>query len=179
MISKTKRSVSVWFFAAFVLSCIFIGATVQNNREIEQRRLIEPVQTVGTLVSSRCTTWMRGAKSAGPKPEIVLEYRYPTIGFMSVEHVFVTTKWFDTMEACFEFEKSNSRTSTIWYEKSRPEKASLYEAEPYSWGFLYGLILAALFVVFGVYDQKSINQEKRGAQKKNRASNRLKREEKS
>lgn len=174
MIRKNKQSVSVWFFAAFVLSFIFIGATVQNNREIDQRRLIEPIQTVGTLTSSHCTTWMRGAKSAGPKPEIVLKYRYPILGSENVVHEFVTTKWFDTMEACFEFEKSNSHTATIWYEKSHPEKASLYETEPYSWGFLYGLILAALFVVFGVYDQKAINQEKRDSQNLKRTANRAK-----
>jgi hypothetical protein len=182
MIRTPKRSVSVWFFVAFMMACFFIWATIQNNREIAQRRLAEPVQTVGTLVSSDCTTFLRGGRYTTQKPEAVLEYKYSTVGPNPTQHVLVTTRWFDTLEDCAAFEKSISNVATIWYEKVHPEKASLYKTEPDSWGFLYGLILAALFVLFGVYDQKSINKEKRDSQKGTRAAkralNRLKRERK-
>jgi hypothetical protein len=157
----------------------FIWATIQNNREIAERRLAEPVQTEGTLVSSRCTTFMRGGSKGGPKPEAVLEYKYSTIGANPTQHVFITTHWFDTLKDCAAFEKTNSNVATIWYEREHPEKASLYETESDSWGFLYGLILAAIFALGGMYDQKSINKEKRESQKDKRVLNRLKRERKS
>jgi len=178
MIRKNKQSVSVWFFVALGLACIFLWAAIQNNREIDERRLVEPVQTTGTLTSSRCTTWMRGAKGAGPKPEAVLEYKYTTIDTNPSSHILVATKWFDTLKDCAEFEKTNSATATIWYEKGHPEKASLIASEEHTWGFLYGEILAVLFAILGVYDQKSINQEKHETQKLKRATNRLKRKRK-
>lgn len=175
MISTPKRSVSPIFFVAFVVAGLFIWATIQNNREIAERRLAEPVQTEGTLVSSRCTTFMRGGSKGGPKPEAVLTYKYLTIGANPTQHVFITTHWFDTLKDCAAFEKTNSNVAAIWYEKERPEKASLYKTEDYTWGFLYGLILAALFVIWGVYDQKSINKAKCDSRKEKRELNRLNR----
>jgi hypothetical protein len=118
---------------------------------------------------------MRGGSKGGPKPEAVLEYIYSTVGSNPIQHVLVTTKWFDTLKDCAAFEKTNSNVATIWYEKEHPDKASLYETESDSWGFLYGLILAALFVLGGVYDQKSINRRKREDQMKKRELNRSKR----
>jgi len=131
------------------------------------------------LVSSKCTSYTRGVRSGGQQPYAVLKYKYSTIGPIPTQHVLVTSHGFDTLEDCAAFEKSISNVATIWYEKEHPEKASLYETEAYSWGGLYGLILAALFVLFGVYDQKSINKEKRDSQKGKRAPNSLKRERKS
>ena len=179
IVTSGKESVSSLFFLAFVLSCVFIGYTILHNRDISQRRLEEPVQTVGTLASSHCTTFIRGHRGGGPQPYVALKYKYWTIGPNPTQHVFATTQWFDTLKECAAFEKSNSNVATIWYEKEHPGKASLYETEAYTWGGLYGLIPALLLAIWGMYDQKRINQEKRDFQKANRTSNRLKRERKS
>jgi hypothetical protein len=162
-----------------VLALFSIGGTIQNNREKAQRRLVEPVQTEGILVSSHCTSFMRGGSKGGPQPYAELKYKYSTIGQNPIQHVLVTTQWFDTLKDCAAFERSNSKVATIWYEKELPEKASLYETEPDSWVGLYGLIPAAFFLLLGVYDQKSINKEKLESQKKKRDLNRLKRARKS
>ena len=153
-----KKSISSIFFAAFVVVCIVIGYTFLRYRDVSQRRLIEPVQTIGSLVSSKCTTFIRGSSKGGPQPYAVLEYKYSAISSNPTQYIFVTTRWFDTIEKCEVFEKNNSKIVTIWYEKAHPEKASLFETEPYSWGGLYGLILVAFFVIWGAYDQKSINK---------------------
>ena len=179
MISTPKRSVSPFFFVAFVMAGFFIWATIQNNSEIAQRRLVQPVQTIGTLLTSHCTTYMRGGSKGGPKPYAELEYKYSTLDPNPTQHVFATMQGFDTLKDCAAFEKTNSNVATIWYEKEHPEKASLYETESDSWGFLYGLILSAIFALGGMYDQKSINKEKRESQKEKGVLNRLKKERKS
>lgn len=175
MISSPKRSVSPFFFVAFVIAGFFIWATIQNNREISERRLAEPVQTIGVLLDSKCTSYQRSARTGFRQPYIKLMYKYLTVGTNPTPHTFITKQSFDTDKACEEYKSSISKVVTIWYEKAHAEKASLYETESDSWGFLYGLILAALFVLGGVYDQKSINKEKRESHMKRRDLNRLKR----
>jgi hypothetical protein len=162
MEAREKRSVSAFFVAAFILACIFVGATVQNNREISSRRLVSPVQTVGTLEKSYCTTFTRGGGKGGTfnKPHIVLEYRYATVSANLAEHVLVGTRGFDTSEECEAYQRSVGKSAPVWYEEAEPKKASLYKYESYQWGMLYGLILVVLFVVVGVYDQRGINRQK-------------------
>ena len=157
----TKESVSTLFFVAFVVACIFIGSTIQRNREVAQRRLAEPEKTAGILVSSRCDSYTRGVRSGGPQPYVVLKYKYSTIGPNPTQHVLVTTQGFDTDADCAAFEKTNSNVATVWYEKENPGKASLRETESYTWGGLYGLILAIIIAIVGVFDQKRINKKKR------------------
>ena len=162
-----------------MLACFFIVAAIQKNRDIAQRRLVEPVQTVGTLEASHCSSTSRGAgKVSFHQQYVELEYKYSTIGQNPVQHVLVTKKGFDTHKDCVEFEKSNSNVATIWYEKEYPKKASLYKSEDYTWGLLYGLILSAIFFVGGIYEQKSINKENLENKIKKRELNRSKRKAK-
>jgi hypothetical protein len=163
----------------FWLALLSIGGTIQNNREKAERRLSEPVPTEGTLVSSHCTTYVQGGSAGGPKPYVELEYKYSTLGSNPTQHVFATMLGFDTLKDCAAFEKTNSNVATIWYEKEQPAKASLYKTEPDSWVGLYGLIPTVLFLLLAVYDQKSINKEKRESKMKRRDLNRLKRRERS
>lgn len=180
MIRKNKQSVSVWFFVATVLACFIVWSTIQNNREIDERRLKEPIQAVGVLISARCAE----IAHAGSQSHVAwLAYQYSTQDFNQTKYILNTKHSFDTSKDCDQFEKLNdeklnTNVVTLWYEKSQPAKASLYEVEPYSWDSLYVLVLAALFMVIGVYDQKSINQEKRNSQKLKRAANRVNRKQK-
>lgn len=177
MTSTPKRSVSMWFFVAFVFALVSIGGTIQNNREKAQRRLQQPVQTIGTLISSsRCTIVTHYRNQT---PIIWLKYQYSVIHPNPGPYILETARYFDTSKECAAFERSKSSVETIWYEEELPEKASLYETEPDSWIGLYGLIPAVLFVLLGVHDQKSINKTKRELQIKKRDLNRLKRARKS
>lgn len=150
--------------AAFIAIFLSIGYAILSNRDIAQRRLIEPVQTVGTLVSSHCTTFVRGSSRGGPQPYAELEYTYSTIDPNPTQHVLGAAKWFDTLKDCAAFEKSSSNVVTIWYEKEHPEKASLYKTASYSWGVgLIGLMVGLILAIAGGYDQKRINKDnKRG-----------------
>ena len=159
--TSTKESISTLFFVAFVVACIFIGSTIQRNREVAQRRLAEPVRTVGILVSLRCDSYTRGVRSGGPQPYAVLKYKYSTVSSNPIQHVLVTTQGFDTDADCAAFEMTNSNVAPIWYEKEKPEKASLRETESYTWGGLYGLVLAIIIAIVGMFDQKRINKKKR------------------
>lgn len=159
-VTSGKDLVSGLLVAAFIAISLSIGYTILSNRQIAQRRLVEPVQTVGTLVSSHCTTFVRGSSRGGPQPYAALEYKYLTIDPNPTQHVLATAKWFDTLKDCAAFEKLNSKVLTIWYEKEHPEKASLYKTESFSWGVgLIGLVVGLILAIAGVYDQKAINKK--------------------
>ncbi len=176
MISTPRRSVSVWFFVAFWLALLSIGGTILNNREKAQRGLENPVLTVGTIKSLHCSTSL--GVGASRRHFAALEYEYFTTESVPRKHILNTAKYFDSPEDCAAFAKTSGKTETLWYENEQPEKASLYKAEPDSWVGLYGLIPAMLFVLLAVYDQKSINKEKRETQKVKKTLNRLNRERK-
>ncbi|MEB0030642.1 hypothetical protein QN372_07795 [Undibacterium sp. RTI2.1] len=137
----------------------FIWATVQNNREIAQRRLIQPVLSAGKLVSSECTTFTRGSRGGAPKPILVMTYQYSASPHDISRYELTATKWFDTIEACAEFKKTNPINTKLWYEKNNPSKASMFETEHDSWGFLNGLLLATFFLICGLFHQKSLNKD--------------------
>lgn len=158
-----ERKVSGLFVFAFVFAAVSIGATLKNNQEIAQRRLADPVAAEGTLIASRCTSFVRGA--GGPKPYAVLTYEYMS-GAQAAKHVLVATHWFDTLADCAAFERRNSSKRVLWYERTRPEKASLHRTEAYSWGFLYGLLPAVLFLAWAIADQRSINKTRNNLRKR-------------
>jgi hypothetical protein len=166
--SKSKHSVSPLFFLALLLAVMFVGVTALENREIAERRLVDPVKTNGTLISVSCTTRTRGGGKAGTfnKPVAVLTYQYSTSDLNASQYIFVTQHGFDTMDECKAFDPASSLVKTLWYEKAQPSKASLYEKEPYYWGYLYGLILSGIFLLWAIYDQRAIRHAKNVAQNK-------------
>lgn len=112
---------------------------------------------------------MGGGRVTSRTDFVVLTYEYTTNDPASSKHILDTYQEFDTREECIAFEKSNSRITTIWYERAHPEKASLYETESYQWGMLYGLILVAILVIWGVYDQKALNKARSEFQREKKA----------
>lgn len=154
---------STLFVVAFIVACIVIGATIQNNREKSNRTLVSPVQAVGTLIKSQCTTFTRGGGKGGTfnKPFTVMEYRYVTVGANPAEHVLVTTRGFDIPEECEAYQRLLGKSAPVWYEETQPKKASLYKTEPYSWVGLYGLLPVALLVVGAVYSKRVNNGQKK------------------
>lgn len=163
MISSPKDGAEGLFVVALVIAVVSIAATVKRNQEIAERRLVDPVEVKGILLSSRCTTT---TFTRGQSPIVVLEYGYESPGAVPVKRILKTIRGFDTDANCKQFELGLSRETVLWYERGQPGKASLYRTEDDTWGFLFLLFPAAIFLIWGISSQPSINKPERKPRRK-------------
>lgn len=147
-------------FGALVLACMSLFATWENNHEIAQRRVHDPVETVAALHSVNCSHWRHHYYA-------YLVYNYAAQDGSLTRYDHASQKWFETEADCREFIETMKNNAPIWYERSHPELASFYPDEPDSWGFLTLLIPSAILFWCAMTACPPIN--KSGKRRKSRA----------
>ena len=146
-------------FAALIFACMALLATWKINQEIAQRRVHDPVETVGTLRSAKCGIWRHNNYA-------YLVYEYAAHG-SPTRHDHATERRFETTAGCQEFIQTMTNFVPVWYESSRPDLATFDPKEPDSWVSLILLFPSAILFKWGISTRRPINKRMKKTRNRN------------
>ena len=147
-------------FAALALACASVFWTLEYNRRIAERRLHDPVETVGTLRQATCKS------DRGLKHHVYLVYEYAAHG-SKTRHDHATSRSFETKASCQEFIQTMTNFVPVWYESSRPDLATFDPKEPDSWVSLILLFPSAILFKWGISTRRPINKRMKKTRNRN------------
>jgi hypothetical protein len=147
---EAKRS---WPIMPIGFILMGIIAFVFEEKQAEERRLVEPIQTEAVLIEIKCSTNKRQNSSSNAQvPYLYLDYQYTTSLGNYTAHFGIYLNSQKDCEKMTALTKEKMSKKVVWYERFKHSKYAFNLEKPNTtWFTKICLFLAAFFWLFGIF----------------------------